>query len=89
MTTGHDHVVGPATKEHAMRTTTLARRATAAALAGTLAFGMAACAENDGADVDTEASEGEIVDDAATEAEDAASEMGTEMDDAVSTEDDG
>jgi len=65
-----------------MRTTTLSRRAAAVALAGALAFGVSACSEDEGTDVDTEVSEGEVVDDAASEV----SEMATDMESAVETE---
>lgn len=58
---------------------TVSRRAAAVALAGTLAFGVAACSEDEGTDVDTEVSEGEVVDDAQSEVEDAATEMSSEM----------
>ncbi len=63
-------------------TTTLSRRAAAVALAGALAFGVSACSEDEGTDVDTEVSEGEVVDDAASEV----SEIATDMESAVETE---
>lgn len=63
-----------------MRTTLpTSRRAAAVALAGLLAFGTAACSEDDGADVDTEMSEGEMVDDAGSEMDDMATDMESEM----------
>lgn len=67
-----------------MRSTTLSRRAAAVALAGALAFGVSACSEDEGTDVDTEVSEGEVVDDAASEVDDAASEVEEGVDDAAS-----
>jgi len=58
---------------------TVSRRAAAVAMAGALAFGVTACSEDDGVDVDTEVSEGDVVDDAASEVDDAATTMESEM----------
>lgn len=66
-----------------MRTaTTLSRRAAAVALAGALAFGVSACSEDEGTDVDTEVSEGDIVEDAG----DGASDLATDLSSETSTE---
>lgn len=61
-----------------MRIAHFSRKAATVALAGTLAFGMAACAEDEGVDVDTEASEGDLVDEATDLATDMASDAATD-----------
>ena len=65
---------------------TVSRRAAAVALAGALAFGVSACSDDDGTDAGTEVSEGDVVDDTASEMSTDMSSEVTEMESDMSSE---
>ncbi len=76
----------PTHKEHHAYHTTVSRRAAAVALAGALAFGVSACSDDDGTDAGTEVSEGDVVDDTASEMSTDMSSEVTEMESDMSSE---